>query len=225
MRRPASALVVFLLLVAPGCKKKKPADPDETPKVQGSGVGSFESRTLPPFTRINIGGALDVTINVGKNAPLELRGEDNLIKLVPSTVVNGELELKPEVNLKTTQPLKVTLGTESLERVIVAVAAKVVVHGAKATAFEVATGGAARLVVDGSASKLTVSARSVSQVDLTAFSAAEATVTASDMSNVRVGYLEKLDATQKGHALVVYRGKPDLTLHAEKASRVGPIDQ
>jgi len=225
MRRLGRALLVAcLLLVATGCKKKKKGDGDETPSVHGSGVGSFESRPLPPFTRVTVGGGLDVTINVGKSAPLELRGEDNLIKLVPSTVVDGELSLKPDFSLKTTQPLTLTLGVERLERVLAGVAAKVTVHGVRADAFEASAGGAAKLTVDGSASKLTASAHSAAQLDFVGFAAAQANVTAIDFARVRLGHLEQLEVTQKGNAVVAYRGKPELTTHAERAQRVGPAD-
>ena len=37
-------------------------------------------------------------------------------------------------------------------------------------------------------------------------------------------YLEKLDATQKGNGLMTYRGKPDLTTHADKAQRITPVE-
>jgi len=223
MRSTGRALLVVLILgLVVGCKKKKPADEDATPTVRGSGVGSFETRQLPPFTRLKVGGALEVTINVGKVAPLELRGEDNLIKLVPSTVVDGELELAPEAALHNTQPLRLTLGTERLDQVLAAIACRVTVHGVKSDAFTVNTGGAARVTIDGSASKLTAIARRGSQLDLSGFAAGDVTANATDSAHLRLGYVEKLDITQAGAAMVTYRGKPDIKVNAERAQRVGP---
>jgi hypothetical protein len=218
----ALVLASLSLVVGTGCKKK-PKDDAELPTVRGSGVGSFESRPLPPFTRITIGGGLEVTVNVGKNAPLELRGEDNLFKHVPSTVVDGELKLEPDSALKTTQPLRLVLGAERLEAVSAAIGARVTVHGVKADKFAVYGGGAAKLSVDGSASELTVGAKSVSQLDLAALSAASASVTAIDFARVRLGYLERLDVTQHGNALVSYTGAPDITRHVDRPANVSPL--
>jgi hypothetical protein len=222
MRRFGGWLLVagLSLAVVAGCRKKKRGDEPELPTVQGSGVGSFQSRQLVPFSRLDAGGALEVTVNVGKNAPLELRGDDNLFAHVPSTVVGDELVLKPDSVLKTTQPLRLVVGTERLEAVTVAVGASVAVHGVKADTFTVRMGGAGKLVLDGSSQTLKLSARSLAQCDLTAFSAGTATVGASDLSRVKLGYLEKLDATQSGHALIAYRGTPEVTRHAERPENV-----
>ncbi len=215
-------LATVALVAATGCKKKKQHDPSDLPTVHGSGVGSFESRPLPPFTRLTVGGGLEVTVNVGKNAPLELRGDDNLFRHLPSPVVDGELALKPDAAFGTTQPFRLVVGTERLDALSTGIGAKVTVHGVKADTFTVRAGGASRVTVDGSATTLTVAARSIAQVELTAFSAGNASVSASDLARVRCGYLEKLDATQSGSAVITYGGTPDVVRHAERASNVAP---
>jgi hypothetical protein len=181
----------------------------------------LQSRALPVFTRLNVGGGLEVTVNVGKNAPLELRGDDNLFSHVASTVTGGELVLKPDSVFETTQPLRLVVGTERLDAVAVAVGANVTVHGVKADAFDVRVAGAAQLAVDGSSQTLTLTTRNLARCDLTAFSAGTAKVSVSDLSRVKLGYVEKLDATQAGHAVIAYRGTPDVTRHAERPANVG----
>ncbi len=215
------SVALLSLAVAAGCHKKKPDD--ELPSVRGSGVGSSTSRQLAPFSRIDVGGALELTVNVGKNEPLEMRGEDNLFEHVASTVVGGELALKPDAVLKTTQPLRLVVGTERLEALTAAVAAKVTVHGVKADAFTLRSGGAARVVLDGSASTLSVAARTAAQLSLVAFSAGTVTATVQDFARVELGYVEKLDATQKGNGSITYRGTPDVTRHAERVENVAPF--
>jgi hypothetical protein len=213
MYRRVSVLLLAALLVATGCKKKKTTD-DGTPVVRGSGVGSSVERKVPPFSRVNIGGNFDVTINVGKDGPVELRGDDNLFEQLPSPVVNGELTLKPDATFKTTQPFRIAIATEKLERVVVSVASKVTVHGVKADAFEVSVTGGAQITADGSAGTLKVTSKTAGQVDLSALAAGEGVVTASDGSRVRLGHIEKLDATQSGVAMIHYRGTPAVTKHA-----------
>jgi hypothetical protein len=186
-------------------------------------VGSSTSRRLAPFSRIRVCGAHEVTVNLGKNAPLELRGEDNLFEHIASTVTGGELALEPDAALRTTQPLRLVVGTERLEAVTAEIGAKVTVHGVKADAFTLRAGGGARVVLDGSASTLAVGARSAAQLELRAFSAGSVTASAHDFGRVEHGYSEKLDATQRGHGVILYRGTPDVTRHVERAANVAPI--
>jgi hypothetical protein len=214
-RRTLALCLVTVLLALGGCKKKANEE-----RVRGSGVGSTVSRPVEPFTRLVVGSSLDVTVTVGKHGPMELRGDDNLIKLVPSKVVNGELVLKPEVPIKTKQPLRITLLTERLDRVALAVATKVVVHGVRSDAFEVEAGGAAKITADGSAARLSVKSRNAARVDLSAFSVGEAQVTADNFSRVTLGHVEKLDVTQRENSVITYRGTPDIKQQADKSSHV-----
>ena len=225
MHRAGASLLValFSLALIADCHKTKQGDEPELPTVRGSGVGSSTSRQLAPFSRIDVGGALEVTVNVGKNEPLEMRGEDNLFEHIPASVVGGELELKPDAVLKTTQPLRLVVGTERLEVVTAAVAAKVTVHGVKADAFTLRAGGAARVVLDGSARTLSASARSAAQLELRAFSAGNVTASTQDFARVELGYVEKLDATQKGNGSITYYGTPDVIRHAERVENVAPF--
>lgn len=222
MLRSGRALLVvtFCVVTIVACKKKRPQDEPELPTVAGDGVTSSQSRTLPPFTRLEVDGALDVTVNVGKDSLLELHGDANLFPHVGSSVVNGELKLEPDAVLKPAQKLTLSLGVARLDYVAAGIAAKVAVHGVKTEAFSVRTGGAAQLTVDGSSSELSVGARSVSRVDLGTFSAAHARVSALEFARVELGYLEKLDADQRGMAIITYRGTPAVTTHADRAENV-----
>jgi hypothetical protein len=223
MRRYTRALcLVTALAVLGGCKKK--GDDSETPSVRGSGVGSFVERKVPPFSRVSIGGNFEVTINVGKHGPIELRGDDNLFEHLPSPVVNGELTLKPDATFKETQPFRIAIATEKLERIAVSVASKVTVHGVKAEAFEVAATGAARVTANGSAATLKVISKTAAQVDLTALATGEGVVTASEASRVMLGHIEKLDATQSGIAMIVYRGAPAVTKHAAQPKFISAVE-
>ena len=69
---------------------------------------------------------------------------------------------------------------------------------------------------------LVVGARSVAQVDLSGFSAGSVTAKAVDFGRVRLGYVEKLDATQADHGVITYGGTPEVVRHAERESNIAP---
>ena len=52
------------------------------------------------------------------------------------------------------------------------------------------------------------------------FSAGETSISAGDFARVRLGYVKKLDATQRGNASIAYRGTPDVTRHTERHAAI-----
>lgn len=224
MLRSSQALVVVSmgLASATACKKKKPAGDAELPTVAGNGVTSSEARKLPVFTRLVVKGALEVTVNVGKDAPLELAGDANLFSHVSSKVANSELTLDTDAVLAPAQRFHLTVGAARLDAVTAVVAAKVTAHGVSSDAVSVRTAGGAHVTADGSAIELTVAARAASRVELTAFTAARVRASVADFANVELGYVEKLDATQRNFGMITYRGTPELTPHVERPASVAP---
>lgn len=216
--RRALVAVTLCFVTASACKQKRPSD--ALPTVTGNGVTSSQTRTLAPFTRLDVGGGLEVVVNVGKDAPLELSGDANLFEHVESKIVGGALTLDSDAVLKPAQALRLVVGVAHLDELGAAAAASVTVQGVKSDAFSVRTGGAAKVTVDGSATALAVGARTASHVDLSGFSAARARVVALDFTRIELGHLEQLEVTQHGFATVLYAGTPELTTHADRAQNV-----
>jgi hypothetical protein len=209
------ALFLMALVVAlSGCKKEKD---DSLP---GSGVQAKKTRSVPPFKRVWAGYLLRVSIKVGENGPLELKGDDNLLDHVRSRVENGVLKLDMDTMVRTKMPLEVTLATAELEGVTSVVTAKVTVQGLKARGFEARAAGAASITAQGVAESLTVSGNGATQVDLTEVAAASAVVRVEKAATVRLGYLEKLDVTASGVSSVIYQGEPVIQQNLQKPARL-----
>jgi hypothetical protein len=201
-----------LALALPACKKRDPT--------VGSGVGATKARSVGAFSAIRVGGGLEFDVTVGKSAPLEVTGDDNLLGYVTSRVENGTLVLDVGTKLKRKQPLRVRVGTEGLAALHTGGGAKGKVRGVRSEAFEVEAAGGAKLAIAGSSQRLSVTTRKAARVDLNEFSAATAVVSASDTSTVELGHLEELDVVQKGLSRVVYRGAPKLTQSVTKPARL-----
>jgi hypothetical protein len=208
-------LVAGLLLALPTCQKKA-----NKTGVKGSGVGTTKTRSIGAFSALRVGGGLEFEVSVGKALPLEISGDDNLVSHVTVKNDGDLLVLGVDAKLKQLQPLRVRVGTERLDSVAVAIAAKGKVSGVRAESFRVEAGGGGQVEVAGSSRALEVTTRSASRVNLSAFSAATASVTAADASTVDLGYLEALDVTQTGLSRVIYRGDPKLTQKITKPARL-----
>ena len=137
MTRGATLLLAAWFLLLPGaCKKKEPDGP-----VRGSGVGATAARTPPPFQEISVGGTIRAEVEVGKPLSVELRGEDNLLPLVPTKVEAGTLKLVPDQVLKPSQPLVARISIPTLDAIELFAASSGFVNGINAQHFAVTAAG------------------------------------------------------------------------------------
>lgn len=216
MHARRSFLFALGLALAPGllaCDKPDKALP-------GSGVGAKRTVDLGPFTKLQVSGGFELTLHVGKRQPLELRGDDNLLPLVSAKVEGDRLTIKLDRAVKRKQPLRIDLGTETLQAIAVGVATKARVEGVKADGFEIRAAGGSEVIAQGSSSSLDVATKSAARVDLTDFATASAVVNASDASRIKLGHVEALKVTQTGLTQVRYRGSPTLEQDVKKPARL-----
>jgi hypothetical protein len=186
----------------------------------GSGVGGKRTLELGPFSKLQVSGAFDVTLKVGKREPLEVRGDDNLLPHVTAKLEGDRLVITLDRAVKRKQPLRIDVGTEALQALTVGVAAKAHVQGVRAEHLELRAAGAAEIVAKGSSGSLDVATKSAARVDLSEFSTASAVVSAADASRIKLGHVERLKVTQSGLSQVRYRGDPTLEQNVQKPARL-----
>src|SRR5689334_6787286 len=62
--------------------------------VRGSGVATSETRTLAPFTAVDLAGSNNVTVKVGAPQSVVVHADDNLVGHVRTTVRSGTLVIE-----------------------------------------------------------------------------------------------------------------------------------
>jgi hypothetical protein len=209
--------LLFLALVwlaASSCTKKN----DES--TAGSGVQASATRTVPPFARLSVGSMLEVSVKVGSDGPLEIKGDDNLLPHVTSRVENGMLTLDVDVKAKKSMPLEARVSTRRLEAVNASVASKVDIQGLSAEKFAARAAGAGRVTAAGSAQSLELVGKGAARLDFAKVPAREASVHLDHASQAKLGYLEKLKVTASGASLVYYSGEPALESALKKPARL-----
>lgn len=79
--------------------------------VRGSGVIKEEARSLPDFTELEVSNGLKTTIVIGPKEPVKLSGDDNLLPLVKTEVVDGRLHvgLAPNTSIQPRTAIEVTV--------------------------------------------------------------------------------------------------------------------
>lgn len=208
MRRPAAALLATLSLL---------------PLTAPPAAAAEASRALPPFIAINAKGAFAMTVEVGKQQSVLVRGDDKFLAALKTEVVANELQVTlPEKLLsssKNAPELIITLP--SLSRVKVEGAGETILNKVNTDRLDLSYAGAGHLEANGKVKYLRLNARGVGQVDTHKLSAERVDVQFEGVGEVSVYASELLNAVARGIGGVTYYGHPKTV--NKKAEGIGSI--
>lgn len=225
LRSPSSATLLVALLLAAGCGVSI-----GDPGVRGSGRRISQTRPVGDFDRVAVSGGFDVGITAGTAPSLRLEGDDDLLALVETRVVNGTLRIRPERRLRPSRRIILEIGTPSLAALESSGSPDVRVTGVQADAFdtdlsgsgsvraegsfgdfEVSVSGSGRVIGVGAAERVVVDVSGSGRVDLLEVRARSARVSTSGSGDVSLTVRESLDASTSGSGSVRYSGRPSVT--------------
>jgi hypothetical protein len=225
-----SGLLVSALFVASGCTGRFTLGP---PAISGSGVAKDETRPIEAFHALDAQNALHVTVAVtqGAKPSLKISGDDNLVPLVESVVLDGKLilRIKENTNIRPKLKLLAEVVTDQLDRVEASGATDVkVTGGSKVEQFTAEASGAARLsvaglqtpkavataagasrlVLAGTAESLKVDASGAGQVEAESLKVDDAVVSISGAATVDLRASKSVAGDVSGAAQLNLHGKP-----------------
>ncbi|MGH7571648.1 MAG: head GIN domain-containing protein [Gemmatimonadota bacterium] len=209
------------------------------PGVRGSGHRITQTRTAGEFDRVHVSGDFDVRITAGASPSLRIEGDDDLLPLVETRIVNEELRVRSERNLRPTRRILVQIGTPSLAGVETSGSSDVSATGVRTDAFDAGVSGSGSLDAEGSFGNLAVSVSGSGQVigrgvaetvdvhvsgsgdvDLLAVSARSARVSTTGSGDVSLAVSESLDASTSGSGEVRYSGRPSVNANVSGSGEV-----
>lgn len=80
-----------------------------SPTVQGSGTAAVETRALPPFTGITMGGDCNVVVRIGTPQRVAVSADDNLLRTVKTAVHSGTLNITTPGSFSAVSPMQVAI--------------------------------------------------------------------------------------------------------------------
>lgn len=179
-----------------------------TDKVEGSGVAATQTRTLPPFTAIDLAGGSSITVHVGAEQAIEVHTDDNLISRIDTDVRDGVLVVSERGDFATDLPLSVDITVPNLDSTRLMGSGTISIEGVQARTFTAEVPGSGTLTVSGTADQL--DARLAGSGDMQLGHLAARSVTASVLGSGRldVKATHTLDASISGSGAIVYGGHP-----------------
>lgn len=233
--RTTCLLLIFMPFFVTACSL---ADPG----VRGSGARISENRAVDAFDRIAVSGDFDVRIAVGTATGLRLQGDDNLLPLLETRVVDGTLRIRSERPLRPKRRILIEIGTPSLAGVESSGSSGVRVTGVRSPVFDADVSGSGNLHADGSFGRLstsvsgsgTVTGEGTAEtidvdvsgsgdVNLLAVRARSGVIDGSGSADVTVHVTERLVVSVSGSGDVRYAGDPTVDASTSGSARVRGI--
>ena len=200
-----AAIVVTIVLAAVGNNSIGTTSSTGT---TGSGVAVTQTRTLAPFTAVDLTGANVVTVHVGGARAVTVHGDDNLVRYVTTTVQDGTLSVGQSRGFRTKSLMSVEITVPGLDAATLSGAGVVTVDGVKADHFVVRAPGSGVLTVTGTTKTLDATLSGTGDVRLDGLAAHDATATVSGNGRLLVNASHSLNATVSGVGSILYTGNP-----------------
>jgi Putative auto-transporter adhesin, head GIN domain len=204
----ALAAIAAAALLA-GCELDEDAGPIRT-----------EERTVAAFDRIEVDGRTDVVVRQGSRPTLTLRGGEQLLEDVTTTVAGGTLAIDPHGWHDA--PLDVAITVPRLRAVDSDGAGRIDLDDVDAEALELRHDGAGELFASGRVGELTATLGGVGDLQLAELTAERVKVRVSGAGNAEVTAARELDATVTGVGDIEYHGDPSVRSDVSGLGDVGP---
>lgn len=188
--------------------------------VKGSGLRRTEKRDVGSFSAIDVSGMLHVEVTCQKPVSLEIEGDDNLLSLIQTEVVNNVLQIKSTKNYHSREPIVVRLSVPSLDRIESTGATRVRVSDLKNDRFEIHSSGVVNVSATGQTKTLEIDETGAGTIDTHNLRAQSVSVSVSGAAGVDVYASEQLDVTVSGAAHVTYSGDPTVRKNVSGAGSV-----
>jgi hypothetical protein len=191
--------------------------------VEGSGVMVTVKREVADFTNVQLDGAFAATITCQGKKQVEITGDDNIVPLVKTEVKEGLLHVYAEKSFSTKQLLKVAIGMQVLDKLVVSGANDVQVDKVKSAALQIDASGSSIVTVTGKVKSLSSELSGAANLNAGKLEAETVGINISGAGNADVHASQKLDARIMGAGAVVYGGNPkDVSRQVMGAGSIEP---
>ena len=133
-------------------------------RIEGSGRAIEDARTLPPFDRVEVSAGLEAEVSIGSRVVI-LRGDDNILPSIVTTVHDGLLTIEPLHDLDPTVPLSIQVSAPSLGSAALRAGGRLWVNDIAVERFELIGEAGGEIVASGAVDHLTVELTAGGEID------------------------------------------------------------
>lgn len=212
MNRWAQAIAILGLLgVTPACNVG----------ITGSGVSKTEVRELGEFRAVRNATVGNVIVAIGDSQSVEVTVDDNVLPIIVTEVIDGELVIKSSQSFSTSIGLKVSVTTPRLYSLSSSGVGSTRLTGMDGDELTIKLSGVGSVQADGRVESLNVSVSGVGNADLDNLLAENVSVKFSGVGSAYVHATKSVDASTSGVGSIKVSGNPGEK--AVKQSGIGSV--
>jgi hypothetical protein len=188
------------------------------------GPHEVRSRDVAAFSRIEVRGSTEVTVEHGRDRPLRLEGGANRIRDLRTYVEGDTLVIEQEDTSGTIDiggdPARVVAQVPRVESVRIDGSGEVALRDLTGPRLETSIYGSGEVRADGTVERLRSRVDGSGSLRLAALRADDAAVAISGSGSADIGATDRLDAEIDGSADVTYGGDPAITEDVSGSGRI-----
>ena len=182
---------------------------DASPAGTGSGVAATQTRSLAPFTGVDLAGANNVVVEVGAKQSVFVHADRNLLRRVTTSVRSGRLVIGTTPgNLSARSPMFVAVSVPALDAVSLRGAGNIAVTGVHSRALRLSMPGNGNIDVTGTTGRLVVRIDGAGTAMLRGLVARDATAAIDGDGTIILTATHSVAARVSGSGTVTYAGHP-----------------
>jgi hypothetical protein len=192
--------------------------------VIGSGKVVSESRTVSGFSKVDLSGFGDLSIDVNGSEALTIEGDDNILPLIETEVRGDTLHIgfKDRALVQRVSRLRFALSAKQLEGLTVSGAGNITASNIDSPRMAVVTSGAGRISMSGKATDQTITLSGAGDFEGASLQGETVRVLTSGVGRAVVNASKTLGVNISGAGSVEYIGNPQVT---QQISGVGSVKQ
>jgi len=186
-----------------------------------------ESRAVSGFTGVDIGGAMDATIEVGGGYEVRIEARADVLSKIVTEVRNGVLVVKHDKSLmeksglgKKRGKVNVYVSLPSLEDLDISGASNAKVSGVNSDSIRIDISGASDVTIGGYVRTADIDISGASDLEAIGLTTDTAEIDASGASSVKLSVTSSIRADASGASSVCYAGSPTVQIDTSGASSV-----
>ncbi|MDP1562630.1 MAG: head GIN domain-containing protein [Pirellulaceae bacterium] len=176
--------------------------------IQGSGVAKTETREVDSFHALRLDAVGDVTIQIGQPQDVQVTFDDNLLEILETSVVDGELRIKTTDSYNSSVGLKIQVTVPSIDALKLTGVGSVQATGIDGESLTIQQSGVGKLKVDGKVKSVELNVSGVGSADLQGLQAETAKVVVSGVGGASVFASQSIDAKTSGVGGIKVYGNP-----------------
>lgn len=192
-------------------------------EIVGSGKSAKATRTVGKFKAIEIDGSIDARVTVGKQTPINIEGDDNIVPILKTEIKGDTLRIYVDGSYTSKLPLKVSLGAESLGAASLNGSGELSLSHLNGNLLVVGLNGSGKVVGDGKISTLDASINGSGELIFTKVKTADATVAVRGSGDAKLSVEKSLSASIAGSGRIGYLGHPKVTQSIAGSGEVAPL--